>query len=146
MVREFEETPTDNLVLILDPFCSQPTPHDPLLEEAISLSATIVWEWCRQTGDRFVLAVAGDDPAVIEGVTGRDLAARLLESLALETGTSNPDPAKVVERLRPVLPFAPILLVSTRDKALQDELEQGLHQPIARLDVSDPRKMDFWER
>jgi uncharacterized protein (DUF58 family) len=146
MVREFEETPTDNLVLILDPFCSPANPHCPLLEEAISLAATICWEWCRQTGDRFVLALAGEDPVVIEGFTGRELAARMLECLALETGTSKPDPAKLVERLQPILPPAPVLLVSTRDKGLDDDLERGLHQPVARLNLSSPRKMDFWER
>jgi uncharacterized protein (DUF58 family) len=145
MVREFEETPTDNLVLIVDPFRSPTTDSATRLEEAISLAATICWEWCRQTGDRFVLAVAGDDPVVIDGFTGRDLAMRLLECLALESGTSEPNYVKVVDRLQPVLPYAPILLVSTRPRGLEDDLERTLHQPIARLDVSNPRTMDFWE-
>ncbi len=146
MVREFEDTPIDNLVLILDPFRSPPTADCPVLEEAISLAATICWEWCRQTGDRFVLAVAGDDPAVIDGFTGRDLGVRMLECLALQTGTSNPDSARLVDRLKPVLPYAPILLVSTRANGFADNLERALRQPIARVDVSNPREIDFFER
>jgi uncharacterized protein (DUF58 family) len=146
MVREFEDTPIDNLVLIIDPFCPPPLADCPVLEEAISLAATICWEWCRQTGDRFVLAVAGDDPAVIDGFTGRDLGVRMLECLALQTGTSNTDSARLVDRLKPVLPHAPILLVSTRANGLADDLERALRQPIAQVDVSNPLEIDFFEK
>jgi uncharacterized protein (DUF58 family) len=85
MVREFEELPTDNLLLVLE----LAPDGDPLLgEEAISLAATVCWEWCRQTGDRLVLAVAGAEPVVVAGVTGRDLARRTLRCLALLPGRS----------------------------------------------------------
>src|SRR5262245_2941374 len=59
MVREFEEAQEDNLILVLDPWLpevgqasragpSAATAAD-LLEDAISLAATICWEWCRHT-------------------------------------------------------------------------------------------------
>ena len=35
------------------------------LERLLSLAATICWEWCRQKGDDFALAVAGERPTVV---------------------------------------------------------------------------------
>src|SRR5204863_4021232 len=63
MVREFEDVPSDNLILVVDPSLPEkrgrdtlhsgvPSPFFALLEDAISLAATICWAWCRQTGDR----------------------------------------------------------------------------------------------
>src|SRR5262249_6882667 len=100
MVREFEDAPTDALVVILDPWMppeservreseresaaveALPLSHSATLsrlEEAVSLAATICWEWCRQSGDRFVLAIAADSPVVIDGETNRAHGLRLLE-------------------------------------------------------------------
>src|SRR5262249_8291835 len=76
MVREFEDVPTDNLVLVVDPAAG------PGLEEAISLAATICWEWCRQRGDHFVLALAGTSSVVLRGATGWAHALNMLGCLA----------------------------------------------------------------
>jgi hypothetical protein len=70
----------------------------------------------------------------------------MLECLALQTGTSNTDSARLVDRLKPVLPHAPILLVSTRANGLADDLERALRQPIAQVDVSNPLEIDFFEK
>src|SRR5262249_61272803 len=61
MVREVEETPTDNLIVVVDPWVPGPQdrgqesgtweeagkgpPPFPVLEDALSLAATVGWEW-----------------------------------------------------------------------------------------------------
>jgi uncharacterized protein (DUF58 family) len=77
MVREFEDAPTDNLVLILDTSC----PDDSVdrFEETVTLAATICWEWCRHAGGQLVLAIAGQSVEVVKGVSGNAHGRRLLE-------------------------------------------------------------------
>src|SRR5579884_877742 len=72
MVREFEEPPSDNLILVLDPWVGAGDARAgagaafgsllPRTEDAISLAATICWEWCKEAGHHFVLVVAGHEP------------------------------------------------------------------------------------
>jgi uncharacterized protein (DUF58 family) len=79
MVREFEELPNDNLILIVDAWCAGDTEEDdPILERTLSLAATIGTEWCRQKGDRFALVMVGSQLSWLAGVTGRPLALALL--------------------------------------------------------------------
>lgn len=162
MVREFEEAPTDNLVLILDPWVPAEAESEtagtntsprwqnrssPELEEAISLAATICWEWCRQKGDTLVLAVAGPAPQVVAGITGLNLANLALECLALLSGHTQKDDSALVERLSALsLPAAPTLVLTTRPTGLGDELARILHRPVTTLDVSAGLDYDFYEK
>lgn len=151
MVREFEELPSDHLILVLDPwFADNQEPSDrsgPLLERAVSLAATICWEWCRQKGDRLVLAVAGADaPVIVQGTTGLELAHRALEALAVVSGSARIHADKLVDGLMDTeLPAAPILVVSTRPDELGASLSQRLHQAVAGLNVVDLEHYDFYE-
>ena len=172
MVREFEVVPTDNLILVLDPWrpeevasdqClmayqqvssaakspagTSPLPLANLLEDAISLAATICSEWCRQRGDRFVLAVASSPPIVIDGATSPDHALRMLECLAMLAGEARPDLGALLDRLADTaLPPATVMLVSPRDPApLQAALSQRLRRPVVALDVSSVADVDFYE-
>jgi hypothetical protein len=137
-----------------------PWTRDPtfLLERAISLTATICWEWCRQKGDRFVLAVAGSRPVVWEGITGRELALRMLEGLAVQKGTQlfGQEPFTGVETaidddslwecLQGVaLPQGPVLVVSTRDGDLSEHLASRLRRPVASVFAAHLDNVDFYE-
>jgi uncharacterized protein (DUF58 family) len=159
MVREFEEMPTDNLILILDPTpLSETTPSaigrpgaslrsSPELEETIGMAATICWEWCRQTGDRLVLAVAGPEPVVLSGTTGRGLALRLLERLAVLEEQPRSDGQALLERLVAAeLPPAPVLLLSAGPSGLGNLLTEGLRRPVVAVNVVDPLSQSFYER
>jgi len=88
MVREFEDLPNDNLILLVDPWtpaiAAPGTNTD--LERLLSLAATIVWEWCRQKGDDLALAIAGMPSALHHGISGRELALAMLQSLARVQG------------------------------------------------------------
>jgi uncharacterized protein (DUF58 family) len=160
MVREFEETPTDNLILVLDPWlpegeeshepagdCAKLPTNGQLLEDAVSLTATICWEWCRQKGDQLVLGVADRSPLLLTGVTSRDFAELLLECLALQTGTATPDRAGLLDRLAAtaLLP-GPILMVTTSASPFQHRLASRLRRPVVCLDVHTLPAFDFYER
>jgi uncharacterized protein (DUF58 family) len=161
MVREFEKTPSEELIVVVDPWLtSKPAgrtdaqttdllvlPSGSIaLEEAISLAATTCWEWCRQKGERLVLAVASREPKILDEMTTHNFALDLLECLALEEGTPDPDYPVLVERLASKgLPAAPVLLVSTRPNSFQDLLAARLNRAVAFVNVSDPSTLDFFE-
>ncbi|HXG09595.1 MAG TPA: DUF58 domain-containing protein [Gemmataceae bacterium] len=147
MVREFEDVPNDDLVLIVDPGPPPCSPQDRAgLEAVISLAATVCWEWCRQRGDRLMLVVAGSEPVVLDGLTGPEHALRMLECLAVLTGRPETAATALPERLASLpLPRAPILLLSARPGNLGDLLAQRLNRPVAALDVSALPEIDFYE-
>src|SRR5262249_55446911 len=108
---------------------------------------TICWEWCRQKGDRLVLAVAGPHaPLVLDGVTGRDHARLVMECLALLAGSPVLDGAALVDRLATLeLPASPVMVISTRVSDLGDRLAQRLHRPVVTLNVADLHRYSFYE-
>jgi uncharacterized protein (DUF58 family) len=164
MVREFEDEPTDDLVLVVEPWLpaadanawraqvsveDDEPPRRSLvrLEEALSLAATICWEWCRHKGDRFVLAVAGTVPLLVDGITSREHALLMLECLAIHPGSAAPAADHLADRLAALsLPSAPILVVSTHPTSLGDTLAVRLHRPVATVDISARPGVDFFER
>jgi uncharacterized protein (DUF58 family) len=167
MVREFEEMPTENLILILDPGTSRqsaigsrqsepnvfplPTAYcllpPLLLEEAVSLAASLCWEWCRQTGDRFVLAIAAPRPVVLGGVTSRDFALRALQCLAVQPAVSSWHGEALLKSLSATeLPPGPMLVVSAQPTDLADLLMDGLRRPVAAVTAANAEGNDFFER
>jgi uncharacterized protein (DUF58 family) len=147
MVREFEVTPSEHLIVILDPWVPEPRAGHQDLEAAISLTATVCWEWCRQHGDRLVLAILGQNPVILEGITGRPLAVSLLEALALEPGSAGAESAASLERLaRRRLPPAPVLVVSTRPGAARAPWGDRLRRPAACVEMTTTTAVDFYER
>jgi uncharacterized protein (DUF58 family) len=150
MVREFEDEPSDNLLLVVDP--TLPAESDyagvPLreqFEEVISLAATLCWEWCRRRGDHLVLATAGPRPIVQAGLTGPTHARRILECLAvLECGPAPADPA-VIACLKPSsLPPAVVVLLALGRSALADPLRRTLGRPVNALDATRTDRFDFY--
>jgi uncharacterized protein (DUF58 family) len=143
MVREFEDLPSDDLIVVLD---LEPVKD---AEAAISLCATICWEWCRHKGHRFVLGVASAEPVVLDGTAGPEHALRMLEYLAVldaaaeATGHGS---SSLPERLAlALLPPAPVLLISAAGGALEGTLARRLNRPIVRLDVTALSGLDFYE-
>src|SRR5688572_409209 len=139
MVREFEDLPNDNLIVIVDPWTPVPAAPgaDANFERLLSLAATITWEWCRQKGDDFALALAGESPVVLPGVTGRELALAALKELARLTG----GPAASWSSLYALLenanvPEAAVLLLTLRGDAPLDDLSQCLRRPVACVNVA----------
>ena len=141
MVREFEDPPGDDLVVVVDASRPATAAGTDDLERVITLAATVCWEWCRQTGDRLVLAVAGAEVMVRAGITGRPLALQLLEILALEPGTAAVDPTTVAERLREhALPAGPVLVLGGRHSSLADGLRAALPRPVVGLTAGSEKE------
>jgi uncharacterized protein (DUF58 family) len=155
MVREFEDSPTDNLLLVLDP--SLPGRRKPgedpssapdlqAFEAAVSLAATICWEWCRFKGDRLVAALAGPDPVVLNSTAGPAHARRVLEALAVLQAGARADPRALVARLTSTpLPPAAVVLVSVGPSGLAGPLRQALNRPVNCLDAAALDGLHFYE-
>jgi uncharacterized protein (DUF58 family) len=153
MVREFEDAPVDNLILILDawrpqaPAGSRAAEAARTLEDAISLTATICWEWCRRTGDHLTLGLAGAHAEVTSGMTSRARGLAFLESLAIEQGDAAPDSVALLDRLSEMrLPKSAVVLISTRPGSFADALAATLHRPVTLIDVSQMVPHDFYEK
>jgi uncharacterized protein (DUF58 family) len=190
MVREFEETPDDNLVIVLDAWLpaalerekgsqgeketrrqaeekmedkaippigvssSPPLPLSPSpppgsarqrLEDAISLAATICWEWCQESGNRIVLGVADKNPLVITCESGLDMRRRMLQALAGVSGDPKADVVELAASIRPALPPGPILVLTTSPGNLQPAIEREFHRPVTCIHVTDLAHFDFFE-
>lgn len=147
MVREFEDLPNDNLIVIVDPWtpASAPLGTNADLERLVSLAATIAWEWCRQKGDELALAVAGESPIMLSGVCGRELALRILQALARVTGgpaTSWTNLQALLDQSR--LPEAAVLLLTLRADAPLEDLAQWLRRPVACVNVAHAEEQAFY--
>jgi uncharacterized protein (DUF58 family) len=148
MVREFEDWPNDNLILLVDAWAPELAAPgvDPAFERLMSLAGTIVWEWCRQKGDDFVLGIAGRTPAVLEGATSQALATAALRRLAAVEGRPDADFDALLDELATlVLPGAAIVVVSLRDDAWEDAVHGRLHRPAGAVNVSAGEEREFFE-
>jgi uncharacterized protein (DUF58 family) len=135
MVREFEESAGQSLLVIMDPWSENHEHFDPNLEAAISLASTICWEWCRERHDYLLLGIAGGDPEVVSGYTSRDNALQSLQALARLSAQGRVDPAPLVQLLsRTLVPSAPVLLIGQRpNSALAQALSGHWHRPVIML-------------
>jgi uncharacterized protein (DUF58 family) len=143
-VREMEDVPGDDLVLVLD--ASSPcAAQGDLFEEAVTLTATIIHEWCRSRGDRLLFAVAGGSGGtILDGLTGPDHARRLLECLAtVEPGPG--DPGAILETVSRICPAtAGALLVSAGPSTMGQDLESRLSRPVISLDAARHQEWGFY--
>jgi uncharacterized protein (DUF58 family) len=160
MVREFEDEPSDNLVIIVDPTLSPPSsPPVPggkeggggvslreQFEEMVSLVASICWEWCRQRDDRLVLATATSEPLVLDGLTGPTLARRILECLAvLECSPGAVDTALLGRLQARRLPTALVVVIALGRSALSEPLRRALGRRVHCLDATRTDCFDFYK-
>ncbi|SRR5579875_709330 len=157
MVREFEDEPSDNLVVVVDPTLPAEAPrsqapfgYEPLslleqFEEMVSLVASICWEWCRQRDDRLVLATATAEPLVLDGLTGPAHARRILEGLAVLECSPGPVHAAVIGHLQAQrLPSALVVVAALGRSALAEPLRRALGRRVHCLDATRTDRLDFY--
>lgn len=150
MVREFEDEPSDNLLVVVDP--SLPTESDycgvPLreqFEEMVSLIASICWEWCRRRDDRLIVATATAEPLVLDGLTGPVHARRILECLAVLDCSPGPVDEAVIGRLQAQrVPAALVVVVGLGQSALAEPLRHSLRRRVHCLDATRTDRFDFY--
>jgi uncharacterized protein (DUF58 family) len=151
MVREFEDEPSDNLLLVVDPVLPAETDYCGVslreqFEEMISLTASICWEWCRRRDDRLVLATATAEPVVLDGLTGPIHARRILERLAVLECRPGPVDGAVIRRLQARrLPAAVVVVVGLGHSALAEPLRRALRRRVHCLDATCTDRFDFYK-
>ena len=152
MVREFEDLPSDNLLLVFDPSLHAGAGPEPFsrerldeFEAAVSLAATIALEWRGDRGGRLIAVVAGPDSTVLDGTAGPAHARRVLERLAVvEPQASYSAPVALLERLA-AMPSAGVVVVGAGRSGLAAVLQKTLQRPVACLDAAAVRNFDFYE-
>ena len=143
MVREFEEASGMSLVVVLDATCDVADQSDPKFEAAVSLAASICWEWCRHHEDHLALGITGPTLLIHRGRPTQDLALEMLRSLALVEGQplSAAEQAASAKFENPT--NAPILLIGARpNEILRGRLQAAWRQPVVSLTVESAR--DFY--
>lgn len=147
MVREFEEMPAENLIVILDPWQPADNVGCEAVEQAVSLAATIGWEWCQRPGDRLALAIAGrDNPVIQHGPTSVTMGHLLLEATALASGVSDINLDRLAARIAALdFPRAPVLFVTTRTEDVRPLLSQRIYRDVIAVQVSELDRYDFYE-
>jgi uncharacterized protein (DUF58 family) len=143
MVREFENLPSENLLLVFDPMMGAADRQEDF-EAAVSLAATIIAEWRSDWGGRLIAVVAGDDPVLLDGPAGSAHVQRVLERLAVvEPLSSNGTSADLLGRLT-AAPTAAIVVVGVGRGDLADVMRQELRRPITHLDAARLTEFDFY--
>jgi uncharacterized protein (DUF58 family) len=149
MVREFEDVPGDDLLVVFDPSLpgAEATATVERFEQAVSLAATLCWEWCQRRGDRLTLATAGPEPLVLDGLTSPAHARRVLECLAVQQLQPAANVPALLARLKatPLPPAAVVLIGTTLAGVLINALRHGLRRSVAPLDAAAPGGLDFYE-
>jgi uncharacterized protein (DUF58 family) len=169
MVREFEDLPSENLLLVFDPTLvldeEDLSPAERVadrrwlreqFEQAVSLVATIAWDWCRRRGNRLVFAFAGKTTLVFDGPTSLAHGFTVLEFLSrcrpnrVHRTPSREDVdagMKVVTgwlRSKP-MPAYSALVVTVEASALVEPLQFALNRPVSWVDVTTLNGLDFYE-
>ncbi|MFO0864390.1 MAG: DUF58 domain-containing protein [Gemmataceae bacterium] len=146
MVREFEDLPNDNLMLIVDPIVPQGETATPQLERMLALAATIVYEWCRQKGDRFILALGGPKPKLLQGTTSRAFLIDALRELALIHSGPQTDMTALGALLHdPSLPASACLIVASEASPIGDALAESTNLRPATLCIAAGDDRSFFE-
>ena len=137
MVREFEETSGMNLIVVVDPG-SGASESNAGLEDALSLAATVCWEWCRNHEDYLMLAIASAAPEIRCGHTSRDLALRMLGALALVEGPRDGSAAALLKAVvKEIVPSAPVLLIGHEpNEPLRARLAAAWKRPVIALSAA----------
>jgi uncharacterized protein (DUF58 family) len=139
LVREFEDPPGEDLVLVLDA-----SGRGPAFEEALSLAATICRNWSRQPGGRLALVVAAAQPEALEGPAGPALERRLLDRLALEPGGAAVDVGRLTQLLATSRLPGSAALVTAGPSRLTEVVRRALKRPVLRLDPAADW-LDFYQ-
>jgi uncharacterized protein (DUF58 family) len=169
MVREFEDLPSENLLLVFDPTLILDeeglSPGERAadrrwlreqFEQAVCLVATVAWDWCRRRGNRLVFALGGKNSLVLDGPTNLPHAYEVLEFLARcrpSRVVSSPRREDVEAGVQVVtgflrakpMPAYSALIVTIEASAMVEPLQAALNRPVSWVDVTTLNRLDFYE-
>jgi uncharacterized protein (DUF58 family) len=147
MVREFEETAGEHLMVIVDPrLPANKSRYRIQLDDVISFAATLCLEWPKQNGGQFLFALADEDPIIFEENTRFEHAIPILEKLAIQSGTRDSEETLLMDRFSSRnLPPGPILLLSISTSPLGEVIVNQLNRSVTRITAKDLRDLDFYD-
>ena len=124
MVREFEDVPGDDLILVVAPGGGD-------VEATIDLAAGVCWEWCRRRGDRLAL-LAGKK--LLDDRTGPEHVRALLECLAELPAKRVPEP-EGIDVLASLPATLAVVVVGCHPEALVGAVEARVGKRVTALSV-----------
>lgn len=140
-VRQFERQRGQDLRLIVELWLpEEPTPRQrENVELAVSFVATIVSERCRHGSSHLHLAIAGREPATVEGAASMVLQQEAMEALAVAESTSEDVLPGVLDRALDKKLRGRTVIVSTRpaDLADTDRFRQTWDDPRHRRSLRE---------
>jgi hypothetical protein len=138
MVREYDAAPSPDLVLVVEPWLpASPSAADRArVEAALSLAVTVVTAWCKASGARVTVAVAGSDAEVRTGPPTEAFARDAVVPLAGVTGAPAFDVIGPSAFGRSVATAARVLVSSRPDSPFAAALAGASGKPFVALDPS----------
>ncbi|NBR06043.1 MAG: DUF58 domain-containing protein [Planctomycetes bacterium] len=144
MVRELEDFPGDDLLLVVDPGIG----NDNELESFISFAATVVHDYCRARGNRMVVVVLDAEVAVFDERADYAFGVKVLRYLAasnacasdLEYRNACSKAVSLMEKL--TLPPAVLALRRSNNS---DSFEPLKERPAPFLDIKTAREKGIYE-
>ncbi|MFN5290400.1 MAG: DUF58 domain-containing protein [Planctomycetia bacterium] len=144
MVREYEDNPGDDLLVIVDPGVGQGS----CLEDLVCFAATLIYDACKVRGKRLLFALVAQEPVILEDLANPKLGLKILEALAPIHGfTSKQDYQSATGRLSSMLkemklPASRVLLERTEKSSI---LSLGASQSLPVLNSRIARERGFYE-
>jgi hypothetical protein len=144
MVREYEDNPGDDLLVIVDPGVGQGSG----LEDLVCFAATLIYDACKVRGKRLLFALVAQEPVILEDLANPKLGLKILEALAPIHGfTSKQDYQSATGRLSSMLkemklPASRVLLERTEKSSI---LSLGASQSLPVLNSRIARERGFYE-
>ena len=133
MVREFENQPSPDLILVVEPG-TMIERHDALM----SLAASVCRDWCREANLRFTMIIARPSPIVLMGRTRAEAAIGWMEPLAREQGGVSISGAEVMEHFPGAWQSTPVLVLTAHPQStLVAQLEQRTGRPVPSVRVDE---------
>lgn len=144
MVREYEDNPGDDLLVIVDPGVGQGSG----LEDLVCFASTLIYDACKVRGKRLLFALVAQEPVILEDLANPKLGLKILEALAPIHGfTSKQDYQSATGRLSSMLkemklPASRVLLERTEKTSI---LSLGASQSLPVLNSRIARERGFYE-
>ena len=119
-----------------------------LVEQAVSLAATLAWTWTRKLGSNITVGVVdglkGEQQVFDAGPSLRTVMF-LLERLARIEGSPQLKAGDLVNQLEQrKIPRGPMVLISTHGSHLHKQLSHAVGRPVQLLDISQPTAERFF--
>lgn len=144
MVREFEDFPGDDLLLVLDLGIG----NNNELESFISFAATVVHDYCRVRGNRIIVVVVAEEVVVFDARADNAFGVKILQYLAVAKACVSAfeyrNGCTKAVKLLEIKTLPPATLALRRNNST-DSFEPFKDRVVPSLDAKTAREKGFYE-